>query len=524
VTVSKFLFESSGDLLTSGLAGVWRWPIRAESGRATVHIDPPSRLPLPPSALLLAEDRAGRVIALADTDRVHLLRDGRPSRIGPVDRVRYVAVSPDGQWLATGEHVGGAQVWRLPEATKVADLPYAGLSEVHFSPDGKWLIANGGACRLWEVGTWRELRRIGGRGFAFAPNSRLLVVQDPSHVIRLVETETGRTLARLESPDLCDARHPTFSPDGARLVVITSEGPAVHVWDLRAIRRHLAGMGLDWDAPPYPDHDSADPSAPPLTLDPIDLGPLKHVLETTGEPPESIVERTTARLKADPNDAEARHQRGHALRSLRRSEEALTDFTAALVLRPDDAHLRAYRGISLLDLKQYGPALDELETVLRIKPETVREIDNLATVCNNQAWILATGPGPERNPAVAVRLAQLAVGLAPQEATYLNTLGVALYRAGQYAEAITNLEKSLAAAKGESDAFDLFFLAMARWNLGEIDQARADFDRAVRWRRDHAKLPAEHSRELDAFQAEAKALLNGPPPELPADVFAPSRS
>ena len=37
----------------------------------------------------------------------------------------------------------------------------------------------------------------------FSPDGRLMVVQEASKLIRLVETETGRTLARLESPDLC---------------------------------------------------------------------------------------------------------------------------------------------------------------------------------------------------------------------------------------------------------------------------------------------------------------------------------
>ena len=59
----------------------------------------------------------------------------------------------------------------------------------------------------------------------------------------------------------------TFSPDGSRLVVTTNDGPAVHVWDLRAIRKHLAGMGLDWDAPPYPEVDPAlNAPLPPLVV------------------------------------------------------------------------------------------------------------------------------------------------------------------------------------------------------------------------------------------------------------------
>ena len=102
-------------------------------------------------------------------------------------------------------------------------------------------------------------------------------------MIRLVETETGRTLARLESPDLCTRGWPTFSPDGSRLVVTTNDGPAVHVWDLRAIRKHLAGMGLDWDAPAYSDDDPAGPSAPPLPPLQVDYGPLAEHLQHYSE-------------------------------------------------------------------------------------------------------------------------------------------------------------------------------------------------------------------------------------------------
>ena len=76
-------------------------------------------------------------------------------------------------------------------------------------------------------------------------------------MLRLVEIETGRILARLESPDLHAVGLTTFSPDGSRLVVTTNEPPCAHVWDLRAIRRRLAGMGLDWDAPPLPDPDTS---------------------------------------------------------------------------------------------------------------------------------------------------------------------------------------------------------------------------------------------------------------------------
>lgn len=59
---------------------------------------------------------------------------------------------------------------------------------------------------------------------------------------------------------------PTFTPDGARLIGV-GNGKGVHVWDLRLIRRHLAEMGLDWDAPPYPPIDSPSPLAPRIAVD-----------------------------------------------------------------------------------------------------------------------------------------------------------------------------------------------------------------------------------------------------------------
>jgi hypothetical protein len=98
---------------------------------------------------------------------------------------------------------------------------------------------------------------------------------------------------------------------------------------------------------------------------------------------------------------------------------------------------------------------------------------------------------------------------------YLNTLGVALYRSGQFAEAGPVLERSLDAGKGQTDAFDLFFLAMCHHRLGDAARAKDCLECGRRWfqtRKD--KLPAAWVEELSAFQAEADAVLAeraGPP-------------
>ena len=468
-------FADSGELVTSGTLGVCRWPVQIDAHGGPVRVGPPHVLPLPSNSECHGMDRSGRVVALPRFSEALVHTPERDFRIGPLDDNRAAAVSPDGQWLATGYHDGmGAHVWRIRDSVKVANLPTGVSTYLCFSPDGRYLMTKGNPCRLWEVGTWAEARRIGDLGVGFTPDGRTLVVQDGHKVLRLVECATGRTLARFENPDQFGARHVTFSPDGARMVVSTHDGPSVHVWDLRAIRHKLAAMGLDWDAPSLPE--GPEPSSvagqvlPPLKLS-VDYGSLSGHLEQYTEPAEGLVARHTERLKAHPDDVEAIHQRGHALRTLKRFEDALGDFTSALTRRPGDSHLQAYRGVSLLDLKRHGPALDDLEAVLRTDPETVRKIGNLALVCNDQAWMLATGPARDRDSEVAVRLARLAVAVAPEAALYLNTLGVAEYRAGHLVEAIATLEKSLEASRGKSDAFDLFFLAMARHRSGESARA-----------------------------------------------------
>ena len=183
-------------------------------------------------------------------------------------------------------------------------------------------------CRLWEVGAWREVKQLGGEALCFSPDGRLVVVKDASKVIRLVDTETAGTLARFDSPDACDPAFVCFSPDGSRLVVTTNLGPAVHVWDLRTIRKQLAGMGLDWDAPPCPDLDPAGPSSPPLPPLRVDLGPLAGHSQHFTVAAKVVLQRYTSRLNEMPDDADALHHRAHALHNLKRFQEAINDLNA----------------------------------------------------------------------------------------------------------------------------------------------------------------------------------------------------
>jgi hypothetical protein len=62
---------------------------------------------------------------------------------------------------------------------------------------------------------------------------------------------------------------------------------------------------------------------------------------------------------------------------------------------------------------------------------------------------------------------------------------------------------------------------MAHHRLGKANQARACFDRAVRWMREHSEVVEKKAQEMAGFRAVA--VLAGAPDDLPDDVFAGPR-
>ncbi len=123
---------------------------------------------------------------------------------------------------------------------------------------------------------------------------------------------------------------------------------------------------------------------------------------------------------------------------------------------------------------------------------------------NDLAWLLATASDvPCRNPQRAVELAKEVVEYAPRRGDWWNTLGAAYYRADDWKNAVTALEKSLELSPKESVADNGFFLAMAHWRLGGKEQARQWYGKAAAWMEKNRSTDGE----LLQFRAEAATLL-----------------
>jgi tetratricopeptide (TPR) repeat protein len=247
-----------------------------------------------------------------------------------------------------------------------------------------------------------------------------------------------------------------FSADGTQLIATLLDQPLVRIWDLRAVRQRLAELGLDWSPPPV--------------WKPATTSPAPHL---TPRPLPYHVDRGQLDLwrKQAP---------------IRRPEQAVADAEKLHAREPGQVEVRAW----------------------------------LADSCNNLAWELIAGAKSSRDPVRALPLARRAVALAPDVEPYVNTLGVALYRAGRYTEAIPVLEQSLAASSNLTIPSDLFGLVICHAKQGDGGRARAYFVRASAWVKANANLSPRMREELKDFRTEAEDALENSYQDLPDNVFA----
>jgi serine/threonine protein kinase/WD40 repeat protein/tetratricopeptide (TPR) repeat protein len=562
-------FGPDGSLWTFGLGGdVLCWPRTVSNG--TIRFGPPQPVVSVPGTEARAMSADGSTVLLGNFHQGGLiLHRGACERLiptGPQEDVRYGALSPDGLWAATGSHWSltgpSAKVWDAATGRLEKQFSVGGPCSVDFSPNGRWLVTRASSVRLWRTGTWEEGPRlqVSGDGWnaAFSPDSRLLALGGLGRV-RLVRPDTGAEVARLTLSEQTSLFPLCFTPDGAELVVRGEDTQAIHVWDLRLIRAQLAELGLDWDDPPLPPESKKPDVAPTvefvgadlvadvhklrqyrmtlnllaLSADPFDARAHFRLAQMSDDPAAAVA-HYTASLTFAPKQPLAHENRAAAAFKLKRWKQVVADTDQVLKDHPDRARALYLRAAAHQRLEQHAQAVADITALLAAYPRDTglydlrahsyqalgkkelaaadrRKAEELApddpARLNARAWLLLTGPPAERDAQAALKLAQRAVDLTPNDAMHVNTLGVAQYRNGQCREALATFQRSLALGNGRWDAFDLFFLAMCHQKLGKPKEAKDCFDRAVSWVAAQKNLTQQHVEELRAFQAEAQAEL-----------------
>jgi len=189
---------------------------------------------------------------------------------------------------------------------------------------------------------------------------------------------------------------------------------------------------------------------------------------------------------------------------LHRDERPLQHVIGAAILF---SHL-----IDLGDEERVRAVCLELDALV---PEVLQEPGKVnfgALNSNSLTWYLVKSPGlAQETYAVIARFAALVLLAAPDRAEYSNTIGVALYRAGRYEEAIGHLAESdrllrLDPERGGpvGSPADQAFLAMAHHRLGHGAEAAEAMERLGRLMQETS---AALRPENQAFLAEAEAVL-----------------
>jgi WD40 repeat protein len=474
----------------------------------------------------------GRRLALAGRSPLVTLWDALSGqRIlclkGHTGGVFDVCFSPDGRRLASASADRTVKIWDATTGTNAVTLRghTTGVRCVSFSPDG-WLVASAGedsTIKVWDASTGREILTLKGHAggitcLAFSPDGARLASSSADKTVKTWDLGTGRELRTF----LGHAAMVTcvcFSPDGTRLVSASGGEPdnpsqpgEIRIWDVTngketlALKRHADVVTTVCFSPDGKRlaSGSADPQTPDKP------GEVKVWDAVTGHELLTLKVHTVGvwcvRFSSDGQRLISAS--GDPVNPSRPGEVKIWEANS-----PSPALLRKREAVRLVE-SLFGQHVRKPNVLAQLQgdrklDEPLRQEALALAACyvydpeqlNVSSWAVVHRPGAAASAySRALLQAEEACRQDPGNGDYLNTLGVAQFRAGRYQEAVDTLTRSdrlNAARVGNSIPGDLAFLAMAHHRLGHKEQAQTALDH----------LRATMKKPYWAQEAEAQAFL-----------------
>ena len=218
----------------------WRWVDTLKG-----HTNSIRAIAISPDGQILAsgsDDKTIKLWQLATGQELLTLR-------GHTKPVYSVAISPDGQILASGSDDKTIKLWNLSTGWQFGTITLGnwfsgsscGAYEVAFSPDGQTLasLSSGGTVKLWNLKTGREIQTLTDgtswvHAIAISPNGRILAGGSDDSTIQLWSLRTGRRLHTLKGHTSW-VPAVAFSPDG-QMLASGGDDMTIKVWNLKTKR------------------------------------------------------------------------------------------------------------------------------------------------------------------------------------------------------------------------------------------------------------------------------------------------
>ena len=152
----------------------------------------------------------------------------------PMQWIDSVALSPDGNFLASAARDGTARVWSLDSRQELVRLTHAAPVEaVAFSKDGTTLTTGSfdGTARLWELPSGRERLRAthpgGSEVVAFSPDGKQVASGGTEGSVNIWSLNRSDQLAAITHPEIVSGV--SVSPSGDRVATLDDHG-GLRIW------------------------------------------------------------------------------------------------------------------------------------------------------------------------------------------------------------------------------------------------------------------------------------------------------